>query len=267
MKTSTIETLIELTSQFYSTQAQSFSATRHNGWEGWERVMQAVETQLADDTSSSKETYSILDLAAGNLRFEHVIAGKFPNLLIDVDAIDGCDNLLDNSPFEFGENITIHPEKVDIINALMNDKSIASGSHNLSCSYGFMHHIPTYELHLAALNQLIDSTKEDGLIAVSFWQFMDDEKFASKAQSAHDKALEDLTNQGIDLKTELDENDYLLGWKEESHTYRYCHHFTDDEVAKLVEDVSDRAELIETYQADGKTHQMNRYIIFKKRGA
>ncbi len=80
MKTSTIETLIELTSQFYSTQAQSFSATRHSGWEGWERVMQAVQIQLADDTSSSKETYSILDLAAGNLRFEHVIAGKFPNL-------------------------------------------------------------------------------------------------------------------------------------------------------------------------------------------
>ena len=130
-----------------------------------------------------------------------------------------------------------------------------------------MHHIPTYELRLRLLIELIEHTQQNGLIAVSFWQFMEDDKFAAKTEEAHKKALEDLSQRDINLERELEENDYLLGWKDEMHTYRYCHHFTDEEINNLTRDISDKAELIETYKADGKTHCMNRYILLRKRGA
>jgi hypothetical protein len=80
---------------------------------------------------------------------------------------------------------------------------------------------------------------------------------ACKAQVVHEKARAEL-----DLP-DLDENDFILGWKNIDGAYRYCHSFVDDEIDALVASVADKATLIDRFCADGRTGDLNTYIVLK----
>lgn len=67
MRTDTARTLAQLTTDFYAQVSASFSATRADPWEGWERVLREAEPTFAGDR------LVVLDLACGNLRFERFL--------------------------------------------------------------------------------------------------------------------------------------------------------------------------------------------------
>lgn len=102
---------------------------------------------------------------------------------------------------------------------------------DLCVSFGFLHHVPTFEARAAALRFLLSAARPGGIVAVSLWRFMDDAGLAEKAHATHAEALDEL-----DLPL-LDEGDYLLGWQGRSGAWRYCHHFDDAEIDALVNEV------------------------------
>ena len=92
MKKTTIQTLIELTSEFYAHEAQSFSDSRKQPWDGWHEAMEYLrahtmppfETRTsaefgastnthADNDTSASQPFCCIDVACGNLRFLHFL--------------------------------------------------------------------------------------------------------------------------------------------------------------------------------------------------
>ncbi len=238
----TARRLIELNTEFYRLQAASFSQTRHAAWTGWGR--------LADGLSLDSHA-KVLDLACGNLRFERFLQERFPLTRFEFDAVDNCPALSVGAK-------DIPVRDLDLARALLDGRRLELSAHDLAVSFGFMHHLPTFEMRSGLLELLARATTPGGVFSVSFWQFMDDEGLAAKAEQTTTRGISEL---GI---TGLGARDYLIGWQAKPGVYRYCHHFDDTEVDALAAHIADRARLVDSYRADGRTGRLNRYLVFKR---
>lgn len=128
---------------------------------------------------------------------------------------------------------------------------------DLSVAFGFAHHLPLPAQRQALLRALVEATRPGGYVAVSFWQFARSEKLLAKARAA---TAEGRAALGL---APFDENDYLLGWQQERGVYRFCHHFPEEEINELAHGVAHLAREAARFSADGKTHDLNRYLMLR----
>ena len=253
-----------------------------------EGVLQCGEPEGAD--ASAPLVHRILDVACGNVRFKGFLEDALPNVTWDYHAIDNCEQLV-------GAPAGVAFMPCDIVSALIEGRALpfvprgfegkgvasVSGSSigdacedaacrgagsegvnaDLTVCFGFFHHVPGREARERLLRALCAATIPGGLVAVSLWRFMDDPGLAKKAHESHEAALRNFAEQGLCLR--LDANDYLLGWQQTQGVFRYCHHFTDEEVKVLAASVSDVAQLADCFRADGRTGSLNEYLVFRVR--
>lgn len=266
--------LSELNNDFYRSQSTSFSDTRKAKWLGWERCLAEMgkysEGAFSGTNNSGRETLSVLDVACGNLRFEEFLATSLPTTTLKVVALDSCDDLVSDARASTDVNY-IHCDVIQELSKSEFDSGLVRCLSaykicpvNLSVSFGFMHHIPLPEWRTSLLQSLVGATAQGGYVVVSFWRFMDNESMAKKAQVTHEQAQEYLSNQGFldaqDL-AEFNEGDYLIGWQNTPGVYRYCHSFSDAEIDALVEDVANKADCVARFRADGRTGNLNEYLV------
>ena len=133
---------------------------------------------------------------------------------------------------------------------------------DLAVCFGFMHHIPVREWRTAVLRALVECLRSGGVVCVSFWRFLDDERLARKADEATVRAAESM--QLARLVRAFDAGDRLLGWQDRQDSFRYCHHFSDAEIDALVASVAGRARAIARFQADGRSGNLNDYLVLQK---
>lgn len=261
--------LCELNNRFYRTWASSFSGTRHNTWPGWGRCLEetgfsAKEPQDATSADSPiKPPLTVLDVACGNLRFEGFLARNLPNRNITTYALDACDELaLDG--VSLPGNVAVRFQHCDVIKELQTETLNRALNSNkpadLTVSFGFMHHIPLPEWRKALLNALLYATAPSGYVCISLWQFLNDQGLAAKAKNTTAKGIAEL---GYNSK-QFNEGDRLLGWKNEPGAYRYCHSFSDSEIDELIESVSTIATLKARFQSDGRTGNLNEYLVLQR---
>ena len=256
MNTETAHILADLNTAFYRNQAHSFSETRQQPWPGWDRVL-----AISKDEFLSQPSVNVFDLGCGNLRFEALARQTFPRQPLNIYAVDNCEELSDEA-----DRTGVCFENRDIITGLLDALEGKSPSSppldfplcDLSVAFGFFHHIPRKDARIMALHGLLSQTRPDGLVAVSFWQFMDDKKMAAKALATTKSARAKLQLPW------LDPGDYILGWQDKPRAWRYCHHFTNDEIDELVDLVSSRGTVVDRFNADGRSNSMNQYVIFKR---
>lgn len=243
MDATTVQKLIRLNEVFYRENSASFSYTRQHAWAGWERVMGSLAYRPS----------SVLDVACGNARFKGFLDGFPATGRLQYHGLDSCPDLLP----EDGE---IDFQHLDIIGAMLDGSltmSIEAPACDLVACFGFMHHVPTEKLRMELMATLVEKTAQGGTLAVSFWQFADDPKMLEKARVT--------TLQGCaELDLALDGGDYLLGWEGKTGSYRYCHSFSEVELDAIVAHCRNRAHLVDRFKADGKTGQMNGYLVFRK---
>ena len=253
---STAERLSRITSEFYALQAQSFSATRQTPWQGWRQCLDAMPQLLAG------EKPSVLDIGCGNLRFARFLcdeAGIFPATYF---AVDNCKPLVesDNTGAYVSELAYI---ELDVIKSLL-DGTLSSRLITPPCdlvvAFGFLHHVPGAEKRLQLLRTLLEKAKPGGFVCVSFWQFMNSQKLAAKAQETTAQGLRAL---GIDA-SELEGHDYLIGWQDKENTWRYCHHFSQEELDELLASLGSDVHVCAQFSADGKENNLNRYVILQR---
>lgn len=284
MDTKTAEILCKTTADFYRAQAASFSATRTAPWHGWVRCVDAMTKALgvagrgvSSDACAQFSAvegsgcegavltgcaaFSVFDLACGNLRFERFLEETLPDTSLRIYAVDSCDELVVSAD---GPSAPVTYESADIVGGLIEGLPLSCLHHapqgDAAVSFGFLHHVPGEELRVRVLEGLIDAVRPGGCVAVSFWQFMNNPALAAKAEVTHAQACK-----ALDIAPDaLDEGDYLLGWKNVEGAWRYCHHFSDEEVGRLVAAISDRARVIDSFEADGRTGAMNRYVVLQK---
>lgn len=250
--------LCALTGEFYRANAESFSQTRQSPWQGWVRLLEVMDARAAE-----RELLRVLDVACGNLRFERYLADTLPSRMLSGYAVDNCDPLVEaGERSEFGPLSRIAFQNLDVIERLSGGRLWESleapdASRDLAVSFGFMHHVPLECWRAELLRTLIAKVRPGGFVAVSFWRFLNSDKLARKAQETTIRARAEL------VIPELPPNDYLLGWQDTQGLYRYCHHFDELEIERLLAAVADSAELVSRFEADGKTGNLNEYVVLR----
>lgn len=308
MNRETARALCQLNTEFYERNAASFSQTRTVPWEGWRRCMaacgfddsdgaaldQPVDAQIAD---------SVLDIACGNLRFEAFLANTYPHIDWSFFAVDNCEPLVASGQEDVAKKVHFTCE--DIVSNLLDGLPAAEPANvpalaaatpfDLVVSFGFLHHIPSFDLRQQFLLEALSQVKPGGYLVVSFWQFLNDPAKRAKIEQTHAEALaffascaetrandRDALDRGAgsssssnlnpsDLKPpvffadSLEPNDYFLGWKNEPSNYRYCHHFSNEEIDRIITALAPHATVVESFSADGKPGNLNRYVILQCR--
>ena len=273
MKQSLITKLYQLNNQFYQQQGASFAQTRGAPWQGWQALVEHLRTVGAvppedPSTDQAPQTLTVFDLACGNMRFESFLHEALAH--VDLDYY-GADNSIEMAGTGSQKK---HFQSLDALGVLIDKdpaavvKAINAPASDLVVSFGFMHHVPSQKLREQMLQVMIDSCKPRGYIAVSFWQFLNSKALAEKAAVTHAAALKDLSHEWAyspaEISDGLDYGDYFLGWQGIAGAYRYCHNFSSAEIAELVGSVSGQAKLIAQFDADGRTGNLNAYIVLQK---
>lgn len=293
--------LCALTGEFYRANAESFSQTRQSPWQGWVRLLEDMDAAgwrtgcepgalhvadgafegsvrrdahaddkgrgkacaVADAGASGREPLRVLDLACGNLRFERYLADALPGRMLSGYAVDNCDPLVEAGERNESDALSrIAFQNLDAIErlsagCLREALEVPDASCDLAVSFGFMHHVPLERWRAGLLRALVAKVRPGGFVAVSFWRFLNSAKLARKAQETTSRACAEL---GI---PELPGNDYLLGWQDTQGLYRYCHHFDESEIERLLAMVADSANLVSRFEADGKTGNLNEYVVLR----
>lgn len=294
--------LCALTGEFYRANAESFSQTRQSPWQGWVRLLETLGAAgmqtgcepgtlhaeggafagsvrrdgcaaddkgrgkacaVADAGASEREPLRVLDLACGNLRFERYLADALPGRMLSGYAVDNCDSLVEAGERNESDALSrIAFQNLDAIErlsagCLRKALEAPDASCDLAVSFGFMHHVPLERWRAGLLRALVAKVRPGGFVAVSFWRFLNSAKLARKAQETTSRARAEL---GI---PELPGNDYLLGWQDTQGLYRYCHHFDEPEIERLLAMVADSADLVSRFEADGKTGNLNEYVVLR----
>ncbi len=273
--------IIEMDNLFYRVHASSFSRTRERGWDGWSKAWDIARAELglrpfSAPAANEPDSFavvsepagcSVFDLACGNLRFEKALVQTAPHIRFCFDALDCCDELAADTGYVDTDMSRLSYRSADILGCLLKDEYLPVGStgdspHDLSACFGFMHHVPGAELRGRVLQTLLDATRPGGIVVVSFWQFMNDERLARKASALTDavRAGEFCCGLGI---SQLEEGDYFLDWQSDTSVLRYCHHTTDREIDQLLAGL-DGVHEVERYSADGRNNNLNRYVILKR---
>lgn len=273
--------LNDLNARFYRAQALSFSATRRSPWPGWRRLLPFLEAAFRD-----RDPATLLDVGCGNLRFEAFLAQGFPKRALSVCAVDACEPLVACAS-ELPENVRVESVQLDVVAVLAAEKADdADGTDALggtslvravgregldaAVAFGVLHHVPGERLRRAALAGLFSCVRHGGVVAVSLWRFLDNEKMAANSDAAHAQACAELAADPVaaafDL-AQLEPGDRLLGWQGRPGAYRFCHSFSDADVDGLVATAEAcGANLVARFKSDGRTAKLNEYLVFRVEG-
>ncbi len=218
------------TLDFYQKFSQSFSQTRTNSWTGW-KIFAKKRPDMIENSDS------VIDIACGNGRFGQFMAQTNKNIVKYI-ACDANTSLLQECA---RRNQQLFPHSIyielDIFSQLMKNQEVfvSNLSKNLNFSdqiligcFGFWHHLPSHLARvkfLSALKTII--TTHQGMILISVWQCKNN---ARLMRNGHLISIEEKPD------SSGDSNDYLLTWKGDQQTFRYCHHSSDEEFQKYCMD-------------------------------
>lgn len=241
--------LNRVNADFYAQVADSFSATRSRPWEGWRRIVELA--------GGSGRAARVLDVACGNLRFERFLKDELPYAPRRFTCVDSCASLVGELP----DDVDFFEQ--DIVSSLVSGGlcNTVGADFDLTVCFGFFHHVPALDLRVRLLNDLVARTAPHGLICISLWCFLRDTRLAAKADAATKNACERF---GIE-RSALEPGDRFLCWQEREDVFRFSHSFDESEIELFASSVSDSAEIVEIFNADGKHGDLNTYLVFRKR--
>lgn len=230
----------------------------------WERGVEQG-SHCGSAALGAGERLSLFDLACGNGRFEAFLADELPAVVADIVAVDSCNTLMKKA-----RTPQVSFREFDALEALVRNEpwSQRFPACDVAVSFGFFHHIPSSGLRNRVLSELLSLVRPGGLVIVSLWCFLEDERLSRKAKRAHERALAALGErfgaQGVPLADELESGDCFLGWQDAEELWRYCHSFDDAQASELASSVADTADEVARFRADGKPGKLNIYLVLRK---
>ncbi|MDR2036179.1 MAG: class I SAM-dependent methyltransferase [Coriobacteriales bacterium] len=255
MDIATAKRLCAINTCFYQEHHASFSSSRQSAWPGWELCLPFIQK------AARGGVVRLLDLACGNLRFEGFLRTQLTDLRLDYFAVDNCDALA--LPAASGDSRLLRYQHLDILDVLFEGQELAGQLEASRCDvavmFGFMHHVPLERYRQALLAALIQSLRPGGFALVTFWQFLNNAELRAKALQTHRVALK-----ALELSN-LDEHDFLLSWNNLPGAYRYCHSFSEGEINQFIEAFAGEVEVVSRFASDGRTGDLNTYLVLQKR--
>ncbi len=252
MTTSTIQQLNALNTHFYKTVATAFSGSRSQAWEGWTRLNSSLEPLFQAGSST------ILDIGCGNGRFGAFLEASFPLAQFHYTGVDNNLELLRLAQQKLASATPAHSfefRETNLVESLITKGNcLPTGSYSLIVAFGVLHHIPSLSLRKKFFQNIEEGLDENGIAVISLWQFPRIPSLMQRAVSAK--------SAGISSEN-LEPDDYFLTWERDQHAVRYCHYVNDDEEKELLEATS--LIVHSSFFADGKTGELNHYLVLQKR--
>jgi SAM-dependent methyltransferase len=230
MDAETIRRLNAINRTFYETVADEFDATRGEAWPGWERLLPLL-----------RPPFSVLDVGCGNGRFGIFLARHFDEKF-RYHGMDSNPTLLERARQSL-THVDAQLEARDIV-----EQPLEAGNYDLVALFGMLHHVPGAERRQSLVKTLAKCVAPDGLLIFTCWRFYEYPRFRER-----------IVPMPNDLKPEP--GDYLLDWRRGSTALRYCHHVDDHELKRLID--ATRLRPILQYRADGRSGDMNLYVVLK----
>ncbi len=242
MNDATARALNALNRTFYTDSAALFAGTRRDPWPGWRELLPLLRERSAP---------AVLDVGCGTGRFASFLCSELgaPFLYCGIDAsaplladaeqalagIPGarllCADLVLEAPAR-----TLPDERFDAVVA-----------------FGLLHHIPGEVGRRALIHALAERVAPGGFLALTFWDFAREARFARKR----------VRETPPELEGQLEVGDVLLRWGAEgSPRLRYCHYTDAAEEARLLEGLPLAPRL--AFSRDGRSNRLNRYRVFQR---
>jgi 2-polyprenyl-3-methyl-5-hydroxy-6-metoxy-1,4-benzoquinol methylase len=207
MKPDTKNRLLKIVHDNYREIAAQFDVTRKKYiWPELEKVL-----------SDLRDGDSVLDVGCGNGRLIENLKNKSVNYL----GVDNSEELIKLAGINYPDK---NFKVLDILKLeTLNQKF------DLVISVAVLHHLPSRDLRLQALEQFKSVTKPNGKIIFSVWRLWDNKKYQ--------KYLWQNIWQKLTLRSDLEFGDLLFPWKNnkgEAVSVRYYHAFTKSGLKKLL---------------------------------
>lgn len=251
MNNETVKKINYLTSEFYRVISGEFSKSRQSEWQGWDTCLDLVDIQ-------EKALLKVLDIACGNGRFLKKLTNKYNDLSINYIGIDSNGDLIKEAKSVLDDSKNISADFIigDVFDLSNLQKNISS-KFDIVSAFGITHHLPSKKLREIWFNQVCEFVDMNGFLILSFWNFKD----------INSNLLREVVLDGEKYisEAELEEEDYFLNWSENKDVYRYCHHYSDEEINSILTMLEFKGlKLIKTLFADGRTNKLNKYLVFKR---
>ena len=237
MTTKVITKLNQLNKRFYETVGDAFDSSRQYFWKGWDNLLPYIK---------STKIIKVLDVGCGNARFYEFL--KQHKIKCEYVGVDNSQKLLNLAK----EN---YPEATFINKDFVQEPSFISklGKFDLVVSFGVVHHIPSYKRRSGFIKQLAKTVSRDGILMLSFWQFVNSYNLMKRKVEWEDIGL---------TSDDVEERDFLLDWQRGERAIRYCHWTGNDEAKKLL--LSGNLQTTELFEADGESETLNLYAITRR---
>jgi len=247
MEPSTIKKLNRLNQEFYQKVASSFDQTRQYSWQGWKQLLPLLQ--------EITQPFRVLDIGCGNARFAKFLEDN--QFKFSYHGVDSSSELLEVASSSLKElDIEFQLNQFDVLEDLLNDSLTTklTQKYDLVVAFGLLHHLPSFNLRQKLFKNISHFlANKQSLAAITAWQFAADKRFENKYADPSKINLP---------KDQLEKNDYILGWQDHPTAFRYCHFVDDEEIKKLSQNL-ENLKLIDNFLADGKSNQLNRYLILK----
>jgi SAM-dependent methyltransferase len=241
MDKATVEKLLALNHEFYAAFAQPFAASRP-----------VSDPALTSILPHIPDRARVLDVGCGNGRLALLLGQERPGVTyVGVDSVPELIEVaraqtagLESIAAEFRVADITQPDWALFIDTLCIDTIVC---------LAVLHHIPSFDLRLQVLCEMINLLEPDGTLILSTWQFLENERMRRKIV---DWAEVDIA------EDELEPGDYLLDWKREGRGLRYCHLVDEDEVKRLAAESGFCVR--ETFRAGGREGNLSLFAVLDK---
>ena len=238
MNSKTIDQLLAINQQFYQVLAQPFADSRGTRQNGLQRVV-----------ASMNDVGSLLDVGCGNGRLARALDAA--GLAVRYTGIDASDALLAIAAQGAHALSTVQTTFLSLdISQNGWTTALLQNSYDAISLLAVLHHMPGWERRVALLRSLKGLLAADGLLAVSTWQFLNEERLRRKIVPWEQIGLD---------SADLEPGDYLLDWQRGGSGLRYCHLVDEEELRALADAAG--LSVLDLFYADGVGQNLNLFAF------
>jgi tRNA (uracil-5-)-methyltransferase TRM9 len=231
MKLGVIQKLEVLNEAFYMRHAEAFSNTRTAPWPGWEHTLVPSDA-------------SVLDLGCGNGRYLSFLRSRgFEGAY---QGVDSCGALVERAAEVFPPSDRIHWQV-----GRLDDVLRGNADYDHVAAWGVLHHVPSEKKREELIEQMLQRIRKGGTLWFSLWQFRDHLRFQKNECSPADFGFS---------SDDLEEGDALLDWQGDRDVPRYCHHFSNEEIARMCRRFVDASPSV--HRSEG-SDRFNTYVCMR----
>lgn len=245
MDPATRDRLLELNRLFYAVVAEPFHETRRGWTPGKAKLLDYVPT---------RRPLRVADIGCGNGRFAVMLDSL--GTPVAYTGVDSSTELLALARQHTANlvHVTVQLVQADLAKpgwvACLGDPA---PRFDLVVCLATLQHLPGYSLRAQAMRSLASLLDEEGLLAVSAWQFLESDRLAAKQI--------DWAQAGLSA-ADVEPGDALLPWKQGAFAIRYVHQIDQAEMERLAAGAG--LEIRVVYRADGKEGNLNLYALMRR---